>query len=101
MFYIEGTIVNIKLTPAGVSRKTGEQYSAYSQIQIQHQTEFNGATDVQIENIKTNVPEKVRPYLGKSVFLPVSVSRSPNGTYINHLETADIRQVTRPEQKAA
>lgn len=93
MYYLEGTIINIKHNKGGVSRKTGETYDSFDQIQIQHQTENNGTIDIQIENIKTRSPEKVRPYLNKTVFLPISLTKSASGTYINHIENADIKQV--------
>lgn len=91
MYYLEGTIINVKHVKGGTSRKTGEVFDSYDQIQVQHQVEVNGSVDFQIENIKTREPQKARQYVGKSVLLPISITTTASGTYKNHIESAEIR----------
>jgi hypothetical protein len=93
MHMIEGTVVNVFMTPAGQDRKTGETFGGQHKVQLQGLVELrNGETRVELLTLTTNSPEEFRPLVGKSVRIPVGAF-APAANQIHYF----MRAAARPE----
>jgi hypothetical protein len=74
MLVLAGQVMNVLETPKGVSRKTGEEYGGYHQVQILCEEELqNGETRMQLQTLTTDHPEAFKPLKGRAVRVPVGV----------------------------
>lgn len=72
MLMMTGQVANVLEAPKGVSKKTGEQYGGYHQVQLLCQEELqNGETRMQLHTLSTDHPEAFRAVKGRSVRVPV------------------------------
>lgn len=72
MLMMSGQVANVLETPKGVSKKTGEEYGGYHQVQLLCREDLqNGETRMQLFTLSTDRPEDFKTVQGKSVRVPV------------------------------
>jgi len=72
MLQMTGQVLNVLEAPKGVSKKTGEEYGGYHQVQLLCEEELqNGETRMQLQTLTTDHPEAFQQYQGKPVRVPV------------------------------
>lgn len=96
MFYIEGTIINVALKPAGTSKR-GNEFPASLIVQVQHHSvDQDGVIKHEIVDFQTkNVArfEKLNSFKDRICFIPVSF-RLWQGQLYKDILDADPRPVS-------
>jgi hypothetical protein len=72
MLTLQGTVVNIFLTPGGKDKATGADYGNVHKVQIQGLNDLrNGETRVELVTLTTSKPHLFHALKGKEVRIPV------------------------------
>ena len=85
MFRLTGQIVNVYVSPKGVSKKTGEEYGGQDKVQIMGQIPLpNGQFRMELVDLTTDQGEALKRIENQTVTCPVAfyVSRGSVGYYI-------------------
>jgi hypothetical protein len=91
MHMIEGTVVNVFMTPAGQDKKTGETFGGGHKVQVQGLTELrNGESRYELLTLTTHDPEVFRSTIGKTVRIPVGAF-APAAGQIHYFMRAGAR----------
>ena len=71
MLMMTGNVVNILVTPTGTTRE-GREYGGDHQVQIMGDSVLaNGEKRVELITLRTDMPEKFKGTVGKTVIFPV------------------------------
>jgi len=95
MFRLTGKIVNVYVSPKGVSKKTGEEYGGQDKVQIMGEIPLpNGQFKMELVDLTTDQGELLKRSENKIVSCPVAfyVSRGSVGYYIP--KGHEIKQVS-------
>jgi len=83
MFTMSGLVMNVYVTPRGVSKRTGEEYGGDDKVQIMGDIPLDdGQTRKELIEIRTSEPSSFQKLLGKPVSLPISFYAPAKGSNI-------------------
>lgn len=86
MFTMSGQVINVYVTPKGISKKTQEEYGGDDKVQIMGDIPLdNGQSRKELVEIRTTEPETFQKLLGKPVSLPISFYAPAKGAVIYFL----------------
>jgi hypothetical protein len=71
---MRGQVSNVFRAPEGVNKETGETYGGSHHVQMMcEDTMRNGEMKLALFTLRTDAPELFKPYLGKTLNVPVGV----------------------------
>jgi hypothetical protein len=85
MFKLTGQVVNVYVSPKGVSKKTGEEYGGQDKVQIMGQIPLpDGQFKMELVDLTTDQGTHLQKMRGQTVTCPVAffASRNAVGYYI-------------------
>ena len=85
MFQLSGKVVNVYVSPKGVSKKTGEEYGGQDKVQIMGQIPLSdGQFKLELIDLSTDQGDVLTKMEGRDVKCPVAFynSRGSVGFYI-------------------
>lgn len=89
MLTLQGTVVNVFVTPQGTNRETGEIYGGTHRVQIMAENVLkNGAKRVELVDLTVDDPAPFQRLQGRPVRVPVGAFVSGNAIRYFHLRAA-------------
>lgn len=86
MFTMSGQVINVYVTPKGISKKTGEEFGGDDKVQIMGDIPVdNGHVRKELVEIRTSEPQTFQKLIGKPVSLPISFYAPAKGSVIYFL----------------
>ncbi|MDF1881485.1 hypothetical protein JHD50_09255 [Sulfurimonas sp. MAG313] len=86
MFTMSGQVINVYVTPKGISKKSGEEYGGDDKVQILGDIPLdNGESRKELIEIRTTEPQTFLKLIGKPVSLPISFYAPAKGSVIYFL----------------
>lgn len=86
MFTMTGVVMNVFITPRGVSKQTGDEFGGDDKVQIMGDIPLdNNQSKKQLVELRTSDPKTFENLVGKSVTLPISFYAPSKGSVIYFL----------------